>query len=75
MKKIKGFIPLIITSAVLILAIIANIITACIDVDNMPVISYNDVPSTEQAYTELESAQKEYNSAQSELKGIMLICC
>ncbi len=70
MKKIKGFIPLIITSAVLILAVIANIITACIDVENMPVISYNDVPSTEQAYIELESAQKEYNSAQSELKSI-----
>lgn len=58
----KKFVPLIITSAVAVLAIIANIITACTDVENLPEITYDDIPASESADSEFQAAQANFNS-------------
>ena len=57
----KRFLPLIITSAVLVTAIIANIIVACIDVTDLPAITYNDMPDTDAAYSDYQTAQQKYD--------------
>lgn len=58
--KLKNNLPVIIPSGILVLAIIANIIVSCINVDDLPGIDYSDVPETNSAASEY-SAEKEKN--------------
>ena len=66
----KKFLPLIITSAVAVLAVTANIVTACTDVENLPAITYDDIPASEEARSEYESAQENYNSVKKRMDEI-----
>lgn len=69
-NKVKKFLPLIITSSVLVLAVTANIVTACIDVNNLPAISYEDVPSDDKAYAEYQTAKQNYDSINMQVSEI-----
>ena len=66
----KKFIPLIITSAVAVLAVTANIITACTDVENLPEITYDDIPVSDNAHSEFQSAQENFNSVKERLDDV-----
>lgn len=66
----KKFLPLIITSAMAVLAVTANIVTACTDVENLPAITYDDIPASEEARSEYESAQENYNSVKKRMDEV-----
>jgi len=66
----KKFLPLIITSAVAVLAVTANIITACTDVENLPEITYDDIPVSDNTRSEFQSAQENFNSVKERLDDV-----
>lgn len=61
---------IIIPSGILVLAIIANIIVACINVDNLPSIDYSDVPETNSAASEYSAAKEKNDNINSEAEKI-----
>lgn len=63
----KKFIPLIAASSVLVLAIIANIITANVNVYDLPLISRKDIPSTNDAESLYAAAQQRLEATSAEL--------
>ncbi len=67
--KLKNFTPLIITSSVLVIAVIGNIIMANVDINDLPAIDH-DIRSTDDAQAAVQTAQAEYDGANSELVRI-----
>ena len=69
-SKVKKFLPLIISSSVLALAATANIIIFNTDVDHLPEITYEDIPASEAAYYDYQTAQKNYDNISASISEL-----
>lgn len=69
-SKVKKILPLIISSSVLALAATANIIIFNTDVDHLPEITYEDMPASEAAYYDYQTAQKNYDNISASISEL-----
>lgn len=66
----KRYLPLAAASLLLAVGIAANAVAAGIRPDELPEIDFADVPTTDNAYTELQTAQTKLNSANEQINQL-----